>query len=203
VRCPFLAPQGPDRTAQGNALGRLKRHARCPEGAKPDCIRCVALSGLLPLLVRYPGRCPGLKCCAPSGQRRSNLCRATREVSRRTFHPGRDFCRCLRRRSSSACDPGDGHADRAALKRPAGGTFSPASGRSTSRHAPPSRTRPSRSATSHGCADPKEILRGHPRIRAMIDSTFTPHPALLDKPAVAPTTSLRRCGRCGSRSRSR
>jgi hypothetical protein len=67
----FPALKGPDRRAQGNALG--KRHVM--RGIRPERagqgLFCPFRAGARVRIGSLPGRCPGLSCSAPSGPRKA------------------------------------------------------------------------------------------------------------------------------------
>ena len=61
--------------AQGNALGSENRKSPSPEGATQSVAESYVVSpfqGLANTRHSYPGRCPGLVCCAPLGQKDIN-----------------------------------------------------------------------------------------------------------------------------------
>ncbi len=65
----LAAPTGRNTIAQGNAPGFMGSKSVSPEGAKQSVPGrfCAAPSGLgSGLVVRFPGRCPGLACIRPS-----------------------------------------------------------------------------------------------------------------------------------------
>jgi hypothetical protein len=66
-----LAPKGPDKIAQGNALGTrktTKNEGKSPEGAQHPTGDVSPFQGSVEgLATGHPGRCPGLICGGPFG----------------------------------------------------------------------------------------------------------------------------------------
>ncbi|HEX3146837.1 MAG TPA: hypothetical protein VHR66_01975, partial [Gemmataceae bacterium] len=67
-----FAPKGLGRTAQGSALGNVAHNEHVhAEGVRPLGRILFRMPSEL-IRSRFPGRCPGLSCPAPSGQNRVN-----------------------------------------------------------------------------------------------------------------------------------